>query len=37
LQAEGLWSDLMRQTLSAEGEQRYFALVDACRAEAETP
>ena len=35
LQAEGLWGDVMRQTLSAEQEQRYFALSDRCRAAAE--
>jgi uncharacterized membrane protein len=34
-QAEGLWDGLMRQTLDAEGEVRYFALADQCRAEAE--
>ena len=28
-QAEGLWSDMMRQTLSADEQQRYIALVDA--------
>ena len=31
-QAEGLWADLMRQTLTAEGERRYFTLADECRA-----
>jgi len=36
-QAVGIWNDLMRQSLSAEGEQRYFAMVDECRAEAEAP
>ena len=36
-QAEGLWSSLMQQTLTSEEEQRYFALVDQCRAEAEAP
>jgi hypothetical protein len=34
-QAEGIWNDLIRQSLSAEDEQRYYALVDTCRAEAE--
>lgn len=33
-QAEGLWRDLMRQTLNPEQQQRYFALADTCRAEA---
>jgi uncharacterized membrane protein len=36
-QAAGLWSDLMRQSLSPEQERRYFDLVDECRAAAETP
>lgn len=36
-QAEGLWRDLMRQTLSVEQERRYFALADACRAASEAP
>jgi len=34
-QAEGLWNDLMLQTLSAENAQRYYTLADACREEAE--
>ena len=34
-QAEGLWSGMMRQTLSAEQEMRYFTLVDECRARSE--
>lgn len=34
-QAAGLWSDLMRQTLTAEDERRYHDLVDSCRAAAE--
>jgi len=36
-QAEGFWNDLMRQALSADEEQRYFAIVDECRAAAEPP
>jgi len=35
-QAEGLWSDLMRQTLTAPREQRYFEIVDECQARAAT-
>lgn len=34
LQAEGLWSDLMRNGLSEAQEERYFALLDQCRSEA---
>jgi uncharacterized membrane protein len=34
-QAEGLWRDLMRQSLDAAQAERYFALSDQCRAEAE--
>jgi uncharacterized membrane protein len=34
-QAEGLWSGMMRQSLSVEQELRYFTLVDECRAAAE--
>jgi hypothetical protein len=34
-QAEGIWSDLMRQTLSSDRQQRYFDIVDACRSSAE--
>jgi uncharacterized membrane protein len=34
-QAAGLWSDLMRQTLSIDQQQRYFDLVDQCRGAAE--
>jgi uncharacterized membrane protein len=34
-QAEGLWSGLMRQSLSVEEELRYFTLVDECRTAAE--
>lgn len=34
-QAEGLWKDLMRQSLDAAQAERYFALSDQCRAEAE--
>jgi uncharacterized membrane protein len=34
-QAEGLWEDLMRQSLDADEAERYFALSDQCRAEAE--
>lgn len=33
-QAAGLWSDMMRQSLSPDQEQRYFDLVDQCRAAA---
>jgi uncharacterized membrane protein len=33
-QAEGLWSDLMRQTLTPPREQRYFDIVNACQASA---
>ena len=36
-QAEGLWNDMMFQSLSAEDEQRYYDLTDQCRAEAEAP
>jgi uncharacterized membrane protein len=36
-QAEGLWNDMMFQSLSAEDEQRYYDLADQCRAEAESP
>jgi uncharacterized membrane protein len=35
-QAEGLWSDLMFQSLSVQDELRYFTLADACRAQADT-
>ncbi len=35
-QAEGFWGDMMRQNLSVADEMRYFALVDECRAAAET-
>jgi uncharacterized membrane protein len=35
-QAEGFWGDMMRQNLSVPDEMRYFALVDECRAAAET-
>jgi uncharacterized membrane protein len=31
-QAEGLWSDLMRQTLTQQREQRYFDIVAECEA-----
>ena len=31
-QGEGLWGDLMRETLSEEQTRRYFELADACRA-----
>jgi uncharacterized membrane protein len=31
-QAEGLWGDLMRETLGQEQTRRYFELADACRA-----
>ncbi len=34
-QGEGLWGDLMRQSMSVEQEMRYFTLVDECRAAAE--
>lgn len=37
LQAEGLWSDLMRQGLSPSEEERYFALLDQCAARAGLP
>jgi hypothetical protein len=30
-QEENLWSDLMRSTLTAEQENRYFELVELCR------
>ena len=33
--AEDLWEDLARQTLSEDDTQRYFALANECRAEAE--
>jgi uncharacterized membrane protein len=33
-QLEGLWNDVMRQALTAEDQRRYYAIVDACRAEA---
>jgi uncharacterized membrane protein len=34
MQSEGLWGDLMQQTLSQAQEQRYFTLSDQCRLEA---
>jgi uncharacterized membrane protein len=34
-QAEGLWNDVMFQSLSAENEKRYYELADQCRAAAE--
>jgi uncharacterized membrane protein len=34
MQAEGLWSAILRQTPSVEQEMRYFTLVDECRAAA---
>ena len=36
-QAEGLWTHLMRQTLTEDEETRYFAFVDTCRAAAGVP
>jgi uncharacterized membrane protein len=36
-QAAGLWRDLMRQSLTPEETQSYYAVADACRAAAEPP
>jgi uncharacterized membrane protein len=35
-QAAGLWTGIMRRSLSVDEELRYFTLVDQCRAEAES-
>jgi uncharacterized membrane protein len=36
-QAEGMWGDLMRETLSEDQTARYFELADSCRAASESP